>query len=77
MTAASVIRYRGFKPARTLKLFGKPEIAEEEILRQVFFLIAVLFIIFSLLSLVRYQALSPHDATVRSHILQSPARTQS
>jgi hypothetical protein len=77
VTAASGIRHAGLKPARTLKIFGKPEISEEEILHLVFFLIAVLFIVFSLLSLVHYQALSPHDAMIRGSILPVPTRSQS
>ena len=56
--------------------FGKPDLSEEEILRLAFLVMAVLFISFSLLSLIRYRSHSPPGGVVWAYILAPPGQPE-
>jgi hypothetical protein len=66
----------GLKPANDFGLFRKPKLSQDEKHRLVSFAIAVLFIVFSLLALTYYRAISPRDQSGRIYVLSPPARSQ-
>jgi len=77
VTAQLRLRYSaGLKPANDFALFRKAKISQDEKQRLVFFAIAVLFIVFSLLALTYYPVISSRDQASRIYILSPPPRSQ-
>ena len=77
MTAQLRLRYSaGLKPANDFGLFRKAKLSQDEKQRLVFFAIAVLFSVFSLLALAYYRPISPRDQAGRIYIVSPPARSQ-